>query len=75
MVHLIVNAYWEQLQFEVPLLADFPGHEWKRWIDTALDAPEDICTWEEAPVIRKSYIVRPRSSVVLIAQLTEHGKL
>ena len=35
--HLILNAYWEPLDFELPVCDDRDG--WRRWIDTALDPP------------------------------------
>ncbi|MBX7218726.1 MAG: glycogen debranching protein GlgX [Blastocatellia bacterium] len=67
--HMMFNAYWEPLGFELPTLGgpDEPV-PWRRWIDTALDSPEDICEWKEAPVITGSwYLVSKRSTVVLVA--------
>ncbi len=51
LAHIIFNAYWEPLDFELPLLRD--GREnWWRWIDTALDPPHEICEWNaEEPVL------------------------
>jgi isoamylase len=70
MIHIMINAYWEQMDFEVPPVAEFNGHDWKRWIDTSRESPEDICTWDEAPVITDmSYRLQPRSIVSLIAVL------
>jgi glycogen operon protein len=40
--HLIMNAYWESLDFELPTLGDIAGIPWRRWIDTGLDTPDDI---------------------------------
>src|SRR6185369_13801993 len=37
--HLILNAFWEPLDFELPP-PDQRG-PWRRWIDTALDSPDD----------------------------------
>jgi len=60
-LHLMVNAYWEPLEFEVP-----PGGLWRRIIDTFPDSPEDVCYWEDAPRIEgPSYRVQPRSMVFL----------
>ncbi len=43
---------------------------WRRWIDTSLDAPQDIVPWEEAPAVPgRSYEVGARSVVVLFAEL------
>ena len=49
-VHLILNAYWEPLEFEIPPLPE-SGLSWKRWIDTALDSPDDIVPWQAAPAV------------------------
>jgi glycogen operon protein len=62
--HLILNAYWEPLDFELPGAGD--GNTWRRWIDTALDCPHDIAPWQEAPPIAgTTYRAGPRSVVVL----------
>ncbi len=64
---VILNAYWEPLEFELPILQN--GTErWRRWIDTALDPPQDICDWSSAlPVLKGTYPAGARSVVVLIA--------
>jgi len=65
--HLIFNAFWEPLDFELPVLGD-GARNWCRWIDTALDPPDDICEWNrEAPILEPTYRVGARSVVVLIA--------
>jgi glycogen operon protein len=65
-LHLIVNAYWEPLEFEVPPLEAEAA--WRRCIDTYLDPPDDICSWTEAPRLQgPTYRVQPRSLVVLLA--------
>jgi isoamylase len=62
--HLILNAYWEPLDFELPV--DEEG--WRRWIDTALDSPQDIVPWKEAiPISGHTYRAEARSVVVLFA--------
>jgi glycogen operon protein len=67
--HLIFNAYWEPLQFELPRLGEQEDGVWRRWIDTALEPPDDIVPWDEAArVPRDSYQAGPRSVVVLWAQ-------
>jgi glycogen operon protein len=44
---------------------------WRRIIDTALDAPDDICEWADARAVRgPTYAVRPRSIVLLLAKAT-----
>jgi glycogen operon protein len=67
LVHIMFNAYWEPLEFELPTLGDGTG-SWWRWIDTALDAPDEICGWsEEKPVPGTKYRTGAQSVVVLIA--------
>jgi len=68
--HVILNAYWEPLEFELPSVADGGPDPWRRWIDTFLDSPHDIVDWERAPqVTGHTYRVEPRSVVVLVAGL------
>jgi glycogen operon protein len=71
-MHLIMNAYWEPLEFELP--APEGGRQWRRWIDTTLGSPEDIVPWQTAPTVtRDKYQAGPRSVVVLWAPLAEQA--
>jgi glycogen operon protein len=64
--YLILNAHWETLEFELPSRGEDAGYAWRRWIDTALDTPDDIVEWQKAAVISGStYRSEPRSTVVL----------
>jgi glycogen operon protein len=66
-VHLIANAYWEPLDFELPQIGR-SGISWRRWIDTALDSPHDILPWEKvASVPGYAYRAEPHSVVMLFA--------
>jgi isoamylase len=68
MLHLIINAFWEALEFELPALRE-AGAAWRRCLDTSLDAPVDVCGWNDAPSVQEhSYRVHPRSVVVLVAR-------
>ncbi len=68
-IHLIVNAYWEALEFELPQV-DRRENAWRRWINTALDAPQDIVHWEAAlPVSSSAVRAEPRSVIVLFAEI------
>ena len=63
--YLILNAYWEPLEFELP---NTDGDVWHRWIDTSLDSPHDVTEWSSAPpVASRSYRAAPRSVVALYA--------
>jgi isoamylase len=65
--HVMFNAYWEPLTFELPRLTP-PVHErWRRWIDTYRDAPEDIRDDLGAVVEGSHYTVQARSLAVLVA--------
>ncbi len=67
-MHLIMNAYWEPLDFEIP--APEGGRTWRRWIDTSLDSPDDIVPWLDAPAFTgAAYRAAPRSVIVLWAPL------
>ena len=68
--YLIFNSYWEQLEFELPAIANDKTF-WRRWIDTYLDSPQDIVEWQRAPaLLSRTYMAGPRSVVVLWAS---HG--
>lgn len=70
LLHLIMNAYWEPLDFALPPVANGDPNPWRRWIDTALDSPQDIVDWQMAPsVAGQSYRAEARSVVVLFASL------
>jgi glycogen operon protein len=71
-LHLILNAYWEPLEFELPRSNEAT---WRRWIDTALDSPHDIVDWNLAsPVQRDTYRADSRSVVVLISDLKRESE-
>ena len=66
LVHLILNAYWEPLEFELPPLHNEGRDMWRRWIDTGLDSPHDIVQWHTAPSIPgHTYRAEARSVAVL----------
>jgi isoamylase len=71
-LHGILNAYWEPLQFQLPPSPTADRDDWRRCIDTALPSPADIQAWEEAPVVKQTtYLVQPRSIVLLALALDE----
>jgi glycogen operon protein len=68
-VYWILNAYWEPLDFELPLMDRDSREPWCRWIDTSLDSPQEIVEWESAlPVPGDTYPAGPRSVAVLFAR-------
>jgi len=65
LVYFIFNAYWDQLEFDLPLIANDKTC-WHRWIDTYLDSPQDIVEWQTAPaILDHTYRAGSRSVVVL----------
>jgi len=67
LLHVMFNAYWEPLVFELPPVGC--QRPWRRWIDTYRDAPDDVCDWKSAPSVQGStYAVQPRSLVTLVAE-------
>jgi glycogen operon protein len=71
-LHLMMNAFWEPLEFELPAAE---GYGWRRWIDTALEPPNDIVPWEQARPLSsaRTYKVQSRSVVVLWRRLPLGG--
>ena len=66
-LYLMLNAYWEPLRFELPPVSEDELRPWRRWLDTFLEPPDDICLFSDAPpVAGSSYLVHPRSIVALV---------
>lgn len=67
--HLILNAYWQSLEFELPVL---PSGKWQRWIDTGLDSPNDISSLHQSPIVSgNTYRALDHSVVMLFASIQE----
>jgi len=67
-MHYMVNAYRKPFTFETPKEVDGQKAVWRRWIDTSLDSPDDICLWQHAkPLENGSYHVEANSVVILLA--------
>jgi len=65
--HVILNAYWQPLDFELPRLDNAGENPWHRWIDTALDSPHDILEWDRAESVPGyAYRAESRSVVMLL---------
>jgi glycogen operon protein len=72
LTHIMLNAYWEPLAFDLPPVQNLQGRGWHRWIDTARPSPDDIGSWANAPAVPgKTYLVQPRSVVVLMERITK----
>jgi glycogen operon protein len=72
-VYVVLNAYWEALEFELPQLQE--GRRWARLIDTARPSPEDFSEPAEVlPDDMHACLAQARSAVVLIEQRVSHEK-
>jgi glycogen operon protein len=66
-MHFMINAYHESLDFEIPEYFDDRKCSWKRWIDTGLESPHDIEELPDAPVVPGRYCsLLPHSVSVLL---------
>ena len=68
-LHVMINAYWEALELDLPPIPAASLTGWWRLIDTARESPEDITDASAAPLVRETqYRVAPRSVAVLFAR-------
>ena len=74
--HGMISAYWEPLTFELPPREAWAHEGWHRLLDTSLASPDDICDGpDQAPLVPDgTYVVQPRSAVVLFALCTDGVK-
>lgn len=65
-IHIILNMYWENLEFEIPQIQ---GRKWYKVVDTAETSPLDILDpCQEVMISGNSYFAKDRSVVVLISE-------
>ena len=65
-IHVMLNMYWESLDFEIPPIKD---RNWYKVIDTSETSPKDIVEpCKEVMVSSNNYLVKDRSVVVLISE-------
>jgi glycogen operon protein len=73
--YIAINAYWQPLQFGLPPVKGDSDAAWLRLIDTSLPSPDDISEEGERSVVAgASYIVNPRSIVMLHYDDATNGK-
>jgi isoamylase len=73
--HFMLNAYWGELEFQLPRPPSTVDNGWRRVIDTYLPYPEDICEPTQAPFVNNSkYLVGPRTVAVLLYQTQEKSR-
>ena len=73
--HVMLNAYWEALEFALPPRPADPAFGWRRLIDTYREPPEDFWQPLRAPLVEDSrYVVGSRTVLVLIARMAPDEK-
>ena len=73
-LHVMFNAYWEALDFELPLAPAAAASGWQRWIDTSRESPEDIMDPAAAPPVPEmQYRVAPRSVTALLVRTDDRS--
>jgi glycogen operon protein len=63
-VHVIANAWWRPLEFELPSLP--VNLTWRKLVDTALPSPQDITTTAEATEVTSAAIELSWHSLVVL---------
>jgi len=68
-IHIMLNMYWESLDFELPLV---PGRIWLKAVDTSQSPPLDVADFgSELLVAGDTCRVQGRSAVVLVSRDAE----
>lgn len=69
LVHYMVNAWQEPITFELPPHPRGKKLKWKRWIDTSLPSPHDICDMQHLEEVEGSaYTLPPFTFVALVEE-------
>jgi glycogen operon protein len=68
-LYLMINAYWQALDFQLPPAPDWADQGWHCWLDTQRETPDDIHAWSDAPAVEGDRVqVGPRTIVALVAR-------
>ena len=69
-LHVMFNAYWEALDFDVPPTPAAAISGWQRWIDTSQVSPEDVMDAANGPPVQgRQYHVVSRSVAALFLRI------
>jgi hypothetical protein len=60
LLYVVMNAYWEPLEFELPPLT-WAYAPWRRCIDAFLASPEDVCPLADGPLVPPQRIASSRA--------------
>lgn len=65
-IHVVVNAFWKNLKYQIPKLK---GKKWHKVVDTSALAPNDFFEFGKGEIVEKKLItVKDRTIIVLVAQ-------
>ena len=74
MIHVMVNAYWEELAFKIPGIEAGSISGWRRILDTSLESPQDFAEFDIAMKIEENhYTLAQRSIAVLMSRTSGRG--
>jgi len=65
-LHVMINAYWDSLEYELPVLTKYPTGTWKKIIDTSEDSPNDILPVNDGLAINTNQITLKSRSIVVL---------
>ena len=72
-LHVMFNAYWEALDFDLPPAPATAISGWQRWIDTSRESPDDIMLASSGPPVPGTqYHVEPRSVAALFLRINSN---
>jgi glycogen operon protein len=65
-LHVMINAYWDKLSFELPVLSKNPKGKWVKIVDTAEESPYDIKTIKEGTPIKGNLVELNDRSIMIL---------
>jgi glycogen operon protein len=65
-IHVIMNMYWEQLDFEIP---EIKGVRWGKLADTSADAPDDFYKITATPPVEGDTITAEGRSIIILSAI------
>jgi glycogen operon protein len=73
--HIMFNAFWEALEFQLPPLPPDALTGWRCVIDTFADSPRDFCDPAAAPPVHgPTFAAQPRSVALLLADVADDAR-
>jgi isoamylase len=67
-LHYMINAWHEPLVFELPPHPRGKKLKWKRWLDTSLQSPHDLCEMQHLEDVEGSTYTLPPFTIVAVVE-------